>query len=531
MHKNIVGILSKYSRIIDFGLISAAVLLAFSSLILQYKLITTPLPLEIREGLMPLVTGIILDGYSPYQKEFLPLYLNVYGLGYNLVSACFALIFGNTFLVHRTVTAISILLLTLLTWTVIRRLHVSLVYTIAASCILYAILVGQYSNAARPDYLGALFFWSSIYLAGFHQNRIKVLLLSVILGVAAFYTKPYFGLFMPAVTMGLLCVGQRINAIIYLICSILLLILTGIFFQSQWPAYFYSTIQIHLNTNEASTAHLIPQIRDYVVIHWGLIVILICGLYLIYVKVNRGISGRILLRHWKSKFYSKSYGIYNSLYYIIIIFIFLCCASIWLSRNTGNYLIYFIQLCSPVLIVTSIYFSDKYNRLLGKLILTFYIVFLQMDMPNVPVYSQQYDEEIRSLINDKSLLCSSLAYYSLTTQADIYNAGSTEYFYSPLINSSENQFINERLIVSKFEHGIIENIKNKVYEKAFVESSYPSLMPKNIQDALMANYRSNRTYFIPFHYSYWRNRSLFGSGEISITIWEPITNTRDATFK
>jgi hypothetical protein len=69
-------------------------------------IVTTPVPVEYREGAILLTTDYILKGLNPYSLANQPLSMNVYGLGFNLVVLPFAAIFGNTLAIHRAISII-----------------------------------------------------------------------------------------------------------------------------------------------------------------------------------------------------------------------------------------------------------------------------------------------------------------------------------------------------------------------------------------------------------------------------------------
>ena len=79
--------------------------LAFALLRNHTSIITFPTPLDYYEGTVPLVTGLIARGIDPYGLAQQPVYAYVYPPLYNLIVAPLTLVFGNTFLVHRLVSA------------------------------------------------------------------------------------------------------------------------------------------------------------------------------------------------------------------------------------------------------------------------------------------------------------------------------------------------------------------------------------------------------------------------------------------
>ena len=82
---------------------------------IYFSLVTILIPyqIEYREGTAQVLTGFFLRAENPFVLESQPLAMNNYGLGYNLVVLPFAALFGNTLLVHRSVTFVFVLLIIL----------------------------------------------------------------------------------------------------------------------------------------------------------------------------------------------------------------------------------------------------------------------------------------------------------------------------------------------------------------------------------------------------------------------------------
>jgi hypothetical protein len=143
---------------VSFGLL----LLYFGIQLIRYHflLVTFPYPLEYREGAILFVTDLLLEGENPYALQNMPLAMNVYGINYHLIVYPFARLWGATFLVHRAVSAVFILLSLPIFFVILRRHRAGVLYSLAAVLILYASLLYRYTPLARPDGVG--FFYSSL---------------------------------------------------------------------------------------------------------------------------------------------------------------------------------------------------------------------------------------------------------------------------------------------------------------------------------------------------------------------------------
>ena len=78
-------------------------------LAVQIKIITFPYPLELREGAIQLSTHALLNGINPYSLINNPVYINPYGILYNLLVLPFAALFGNSLQLHRLINGLLIL--------------------------------------------------------------------------------------------------------------------------------------------------------------------------------------------------------------------------------------------------------------------------------------------------------------------------------------------------------------------------------------------------------------------------------------
>src|SRR5688572_6207305 len=91
------------TRLLRAALVVALAIIAYV-LYLQYRIITAPGPMEYREGAIVATNAILMRGGDPYAIENLPVYMNTYGVGYNLVVLPFARMFGVGFATHRAVS-------------------------------------------------------------------------------------------------------------------------------------------------------------------------------------------------------------------------------------------------------------------------------------------------------------------------------------------------------------------------------------------------------------------------------------------
>jgi hypothetical protein len=127
-------------------------------------IITTPVPIEYREGAILLSTGYLLQGLNPYALANQPLSMNVYGLGYNLVVLPFAALMGNTLAIHRVISIICLVLSGMIVSQWLMLKGASRLFAFSGSLILFASLLFYTTPVSRPDALGVLLISVSFFL-------------------------------------------------------------------------------------------------------------------------------------------------------------------------------------------------------------------------------------------------------------------------------------------------------------------------------------------------------------------------------
>ena len=132
--------------------------------VMHARMVLSPAPQEMREGAVVWITQLLLEGRNPYSLTELPEGANVYGIFYHLVVLPFARVFGNSFAVHRIVSAAAILGACALLYRMLRRMEVSRALSAIGVLVLYSSSVYFTSPLARPDSLGLLLSLASLTL-------------------------------------------------------------------------------------------------------------------------------------------------------------------------------------------------------------------------------------------------------------------------------------------------------------------------------------------------------------------------------
>ena len=159
-----------------------------------FALVTIYFPHQIfwNEGTAQVQTWFFLRGENPFILENQPFGMNNYGLGYSLAVLPFAALFGNTLLVHRSVTFVFIILSALAGFFTVYRLGKNKLLGLAcAAFIMIGLITGQ-GISAFPSATGTFLFLMAILVPFARDFDAKSLFVSILASFTAFYTKPYF---------------------------------------------------------------------------------------------------------------------------------------------------------------------------------------------------------------------------------------------------------------------------------------------------------------------------------------------------
>lgn len=248
--------------------------LLFASLAFwHFQVIANPFLNEYREGSVLLSTDLILKNGNPYDLINQPEYTNVYGIFYHLIVLPFAKVFGPTLRVHRAVTAFFILASSLLLFLAMRWLKVSLVLALSLTIMFYAHLLFSVTPLARPDSLGTFLFLCSILIPWRYQYSSLSSIISILFGILAFLTKPYFILALPYLSLYLFLFKSKIKGIQYGGIASACLLFTILVVNRLFECYFNNTFFIHSNIAGHNLSHAIKQLVTYAEYNWSIIII------------------------------------------------------------------------------------------------------------------------------------------------------------------------------------------------------------------------------------------------------------------
>lgn len=333
-------------------------LLAAFALALVYhhlQIVLAPVPLDLYEGTMLLITGIIAAGGNPYTFEFQPHAADVYPPLYNIITAPLTAVFGNNFQLHRLVSAFFIFCAAGLVGFATRAHSGSVRAGFAAATGFYAALLFYATPVSSTNALGVALFLASVVIPWYANYSVRSLVFAVFCALLAFYAKQYFIIGMP-----ILCLY------IFLYVSITRGFLLGLGFASALItslALVHKTSPYYLDITLFAPSAAISGLQNFDILVMQLLKFaetyagLLLALF-IYAVVSAYRSGGATLRQrclesitlarstWRGPLVSRPVDFYwFGLFWSSLVIV------AWLGWNPGNYMTYLFQLMSPFLLV------------------------------------------------------------------------------------------------------------------------------------------------------------------------------------
>src|SRR5690349_14179278 len=177
--------------------------------------ISIPYQIEFREGAAQVMTEFLLHRSNPFRLENQPLAMNNYGLGYNLVVVPFAALFGNTLTVHRWVSFVFIILSALAGFFVVHKIRGELPSAFACAAFILIGLTARGGIGAFPSAMGTFLFMAAVLLPFLRAFDSLSLIVSILVSIAAFYSKAYFVLGFGVVASYLFLFLSRKKGLLY----------------------------------------------------------------------------------------------------------------------------------------------------------------------------------------------------------------------------------------------------------------------------------------------------------------------------
>lgn len=334
--------------------VGAIALLLLALLWHHWQIITAAVPLDLYEGTMVLITGIIAEGGNPYTRELQPQAADVYPPLYNILAALLSQLFGNHFQLHRALSAFFIIVAcatcTFATW----RHCGAWRHAFAAGVLWYAALLFYATPVSSTNALGVALFLACLVIPWCYRFSSASLVVALVCALLSFYTKQYFILSMAILCLYLfLYVSMRRALLLGLGFSVALLTSLMLVHASS-PYYLDNTLfapAAAINVLQ-DWSILFMQLGFYLRIHLGLLLLL--ALVAIPALHQRGLRGLLPKlapagTRWSGPLLRQSADLFwFSLFWSSMVIVF------WLGRNPGNYMTYLFQLMSPFLLIAGL---------------------------------------------------------------------------------------------------------------------------------------------------------------------------------
>jgi hypothetical protein len=301
-----------------------------------------PYQIEFREGAAQVMTEFLLNRSNPFILENQPLTMNNYGVVYNLVVAPFAMLFGNTLSIHRSVTLVFVLLASLAGSMVIYKVKRDIALSSACAAFIMIGLIARGGIGAFPSAMGTLLFLLAILVPFFRDFDPGSLILSVLCSIAAFYSKPYFVLGFGIVAAYLFIFISKRSGSLYAVLFLGLFAMSLLTTRLTFPLYLINTILGNISNTERSLAHLLSQLTQLLIYFFP--ILLASVLLLIVERDTSDHKARPALDfgNWNQPIIraSPDYFLFSSLCSMLVFLLFL-------GFHIGSYLSYAYQLILP----------------------------------------------------------------------------------------------------------------------------------------------------------------------------------------
>lgn len=463
----------------------------------QYEIISFPYQMEYHETVLALAVELMVEGENPYRIEHQPEYAQAYSIVRELIHYPFVKIFGSSLQVHRFVTAIGTLLsfFVLVIWLI--ELGVDKIVSICSSLILYISLLFWQLGINRPDSWALFFMLLSVFLPFKYNYSTKSLLLSILFGLLAFYTKSYFVLGSVAISSFMFFFISKKKGVIYGFSFLFFFILTIYLVSYFFPLFFYLTILSFLNySTGGDIAYANYQLIQYIRINIAIILLLFVFFgYFIYVR-NKNINK--LAFNWLS--FNKPIVIINedSVKIVFRVYMFLFMLSIthyFLGRNVGAYLNYYFTNITPFLILLVIPLIVKKNKLMTSI--AFIFILLGIWNARKALFSHKVNEQqieqweiAKKYVQNNSTILGTPAIANLIKERGVrvYEQGLLGQFVlagnvkKPFLQKIFPRYKEIQKVSKEFDDNIARKIQNKEFDLIALPDIHPSIASdKNIE--------------------------------------------------
>ena len=320
----------------------------FWMLVIHVRMVISPAPQEMREGAVPWITQLLLEGRNPYALEELPAGTDVYGILYHLLVIPLALLFGNSFAIHRIVSALAIVASCWLTYLVLRREGSDRLLASIGAMLCYAASVYFTGPLARPDGVAVLLSMASLTVLTMHRRGGQgltspslpsnaALAWGLVFGLLALLTKISLA-FPPFVVAAHLFLfgprASRIRGLAYGAITCASAIGLMALMNLLYPAYVTLTFAANAQSGFSDGQHLMRQTFDFLVFSLPVTIALVISVGAWLLHRNDRAGGGLILR--------PNLFVFGAAANAALFFI-------WLGWHPGAHMTYLFQLVLPLL--------------------------------------------------------------------------------------------------------------------------------------------------------------------------------------
>ena len=501
----------------------------------HFNLIFHGFPLDYNEGGMLVTTSAIAQGVNPYSLESQPSLISLYPVLYNIVVAPLSYIFGNTFELHRVLSALFILGSCSLSYFLCRRESGRRIESLAAAALVYAGLLYYSTPVASPNALGLLLFLGAITVPWINGFSARSLGVSIVLGILGFYTKQYFVASLGYVALYIFLVESKKRAIYFGFASLAIFIPVLFLVHYTSPYYLEDTFfAVQSSAKLAATGgKVIEQLKEYVLIYFPLFIILA-------IVLGSRLRLRLIPNDYTKEFrqqrsYLNLFDFSQPLLLIKPNYIWVCCACsliifvLLLGKNNGNHMTYAFQLISPFFMVGTLALMSRYKRwrlpLRALLLIAFYNSYVMLPS-DFSVNEENWLKIREKIANADDVYASTLVLKEVIAKGDpIYLSGGTRYFLfganKPAFLSKSDPNTTVAVVWERYVENFQEKIRNQEFDFLLIDMWMP--LPNSQKDisvdtqALISQfYTVSDDLRLPL-------MNKRGGGVFRLRIWTPIT--------
>jgi len=489
-----------------------------------FETITLLYPIQYREGAAQVMTQILLMGGNPFSLAHQPLGMNNYGLAYSLVVYPFAAVYGNTLAVYRIVTFFFLICIFSLIFVTISKNNTGRLFALACGALVLITLAGRGGIGAIPSAMGTFLFLLAILIPYNRRFDRASLLISALISILAYYTKPYFVLSFGIVASYVFLFVSKKKGLGMGLAFGVTFAACYLFVRQLCDLYFVDTFLSNLdNDTGRSFSYLYPQLIELVKEFYP---VLILSMISVMREVGRLRAGHGLKPSLLRLNVPSLDQPLVSLALNYFAYVFLCSMSafVFILGPHPQYMVYAYQLIVPpfcLWLFQTIKPSARFDPIAASLIL-FNILILSLTLLNPTFLSQKSSGAWARLYEDvtpASRILNSPVIASVMVERGMVpvDSGQTEYFYDILAYPHDQIWGPDYDLVKSagllYQEAIIRSVENRDYDKVILTKG--GWLYNLTYQTLIQHYNRTDTILVrmPEANQHW-----------SIEVWEPNGN-------